>query len=320
MPNIPNICVQLVHIQGPLKGEIQDFSESPIIIGRHPSCHLRFDKSMTAISRKHAIIERQGNKFRITDKSTNGTFVNGKRIADVYLRDGDVITFSENGPKASFLTKIDSTIPAAGAPAPGPSPSPIAPQAPPAADPFPQPAAPPPVSKPDPFVPPQPQPPVAAQPAQSTPAASVPIVQVKVPLVIQYGPTLRSYNELPVTIGKNPACDFTIDHDALVDRHAQIFFSQDQYWAKDLTGRQMLSIDNQPLNVQGPLKPDVTLSLSGQGPKFRFLGGGRLAEIEEPAPSMQTTDPDIAGKKAEPVPPQAKPVEKKGSIFKKFFK
>ncbi len=195
------------------------------------------------------------------------------------------------------------------------------PQSPPvhAVSPAPQPAAaPPPVSEPKPFVPRQPQAPATPSAPQQPSAASIPVAQVRVPLVIQYGPTLRSYNELPVTIGRSPECDFTIEHDALSDRQAQIFFSQDQYWVKDLTGRQMLSINNQPVNTQGALSPDVTLSLSGQGPKFRFLGGGRLAEIEEPVPSMQTTDPDVAGEKLDPHP--AKSVEKKGSIFKKFFK
>jgi pSer/pThr/pTyr-binding forkhead associated (FHA) protein len=97
MPQIPIINIQLVHIQGPLKGQIQDFSQFPVHIGRHSSCQVRFDKHLTTISRRHARIERQGNRFRIIDFSTNGTFVNGKRIADVYLRDGDVITFAENG-------------------------------------------------------------------------------------------------------------------------------------------------------------------------------------------------------------------------------
>jgi pSer/pThr/pTyr-binding forkhead associated (FHA) protein len=108
MPQVPNISVQLIHIQGPLKGQIQDFSQFPVKIGRHSSCQVRFDKDLTTISRRHARIERHGNRFRIIDASTNGTYVNGKRIADVYLRDGDVITFSDNGPKASFLTNIET--------------------------------------------------------------------------------------------------------------------------------------------------------------------------------------------------------------------
>ena len=67
MPQMPNITIQLVHIQGPLKGQIQDFSEFPVHIGRHSTCQVRFEKDLTTISRRHARIDRQGNRFRIID-------------------------------------------------------------------------------------------------------------------------------------------------------------------------------------------------------------------------------------------------------------
>jgi hypothetical protein len=46
----------------------------------------------------------------------------------------------------------------------------------------------------------------------------------------------------------------------------------------------LISINGQPVGIQAPLNPDSLLSLSPEGPTFRFLGGGRLAEHEEPAP------------------------------------
>ncbi len=106
MKRPPVIVVQLIHIQGPLKGEIQDFSESAILIGRLPSCHLRFPNDLAYISRKHAEIVREGNQFKLIDHSANGTFVNGKKVKETYLKDGDVLTFSEGGPKVSFLTQM----------------------------------------------------------------------------------------------------------------------------------------------------------------------------------------------------------------------
>ena len=36
---------------------------------------------------------------------------------------------------------------------------------------------------------------------EPTPPYEVPVQRVQAPLLIQYGPTLRSYKELPVTIG-----------------------------------------------------------------------------------------------------------------------
>ena len=101
----PKVSVQIVHIQGPFKGEIQEFMDSPILIGRSSSNHIQFPKDLDYISRFHAQIVREENRFKLVDQSTNGTFVNGNRITEIFLRDGDVIMFAENGPKLSFLTK-----------------------------------------------------------------------------------------------------------------------------------------------------------------------------------------------------------------------
>ncbi|MGC8809211.1 MAG: FHA domain-containing protein, partial [bacterium] len=103
----PVIVVQLIHILGPRKGEIQEFVDPVITIGRHPSCHVRFPADLTTVSRKHAEIIREGNQFKLVDHSTNGTYVNGKRVTETYLKNGDVLTFAEEGgPKVSFLTQV----------------------------------------------------------------------------------------------------------------------------------------------------------------------------------------------------------------------
>jgi pSer/pThr/pTyr-binding forkhead associated (FHA) protein len=257
MTTIPTIVVQLVHIDGPLKGEIQEFLDQEISIGRLPTCQVQFPKDFTMISRNHARIVREGNRFKLVDQSANGTFVNGKRVTEAYLKSGDVLLLAEGGPKVSFLTRVEE-----GRPQPQPVVAPDMPAGP--------------------QITPTPQPPAQqAQPAPETPA-QVSIQKVQAPLVVQYGPTLRSFKELPVTIGKNPSCDLSLEHPQISDKHAQFFFDQGQYWVKDLTGRNLISIDGQPINLQGMLNPNSTVSLSPQGPIFRFLGGGRLAEFEEP--------------------------------------
>jgi pSer/pThr/pTyr-binding forkhead associated (FHA) protein len=293
MKSIPVIVVQLVHIQGPLKGEIQESSESTISIGRHPTCHMRFPKDLSIISRKHAQIVREGNRFKLIDQSTNGTFVNGKRVKEAYLKDGDVLVFSEGGPKVSFLTKmIERQHEIQDVPLPLPKEPEISM-----------------VEKPS---------MAHAQPEQVL-GEEVSIQKVRVPLIIQYGPTLRSFKELPVTIGKDPNCDFTLNHPAILDRHGQFFFNQDQYWVKDLTGQKLISINGQPVHFQAPLKPDDRLALSPQGPTFRFLGEGRLAEFEEPVPE----EPMNASHKTEEVSTQGehrdRNAKRRKSIFKKLL-
>ncbi len=324
MPQMPNITVQLVHIQGPLKGQIQDFSEFPVNIGRHASCQVRFEKNLTTISRNHARIERQGNRFRIVDASTNGTYVNGKRIADVYLRDGDVITFSESGPKASFLTKIESgTVPV-------PSARSAESLQPPQPQPPEQPASAPPPNVPSPAAPeltPPPEP--AAGVAQNQlrepgltvgPDKELPVISASAPLVIQFGPTLQSYNVLPVTIGSDPACDFVIAEERIAGQHIQIFYADKEYYAKDLTGKDMVCINGRPIGLQTVLAQGAELTLSGKGPTFRFLGGGRLAEVAEPQPDdlARTEAVDMTDGGA-PSAPKEK-AAKSGSLFKNFFR
>jgi pSer/pThr/pTyr-binding forkhead associated (FHA) protein len=255
MTGKPTIVVQLVHIEGPLKGTIQEFLDSEITIGRNPSCHIRFPKDLAIISRNHARIVREGNRFKLIDGSTNGTQVNGKWINETFLKPGDVLIFAEGGPKVSFLTKIMDR------PAPTPH-----------------------VDRPQTPVTQERESPQEIPPEQHIPrpdaGPTASIQKVHVPLVIQYGPTLQSFRELPVTVGKNAGCDFTVNHPEIMDRHAQFFYDREQYWVKDLTGRNLVSINGNPVDIQAPLSPDNLLSLSPGGPTFRFLGGGRLAEHE----------------------------------------
>jgi pSer/pThr/pTyr-binding forkhead associated (FHA) protein len=322
MKTPPHILVQLVHIQGPMKGEIQEFAEPTIFIGRNPSGHVHFPKDMTIISRKHAEITREGNRHKLVDHSANGTFVNGKRIQTAYLKDGDVLTFSEGGPKVSFLTKISESQPqvqSAPQPGAGPQTNDRPPREPAERTPAPskQPAEKPVVSQAPQMERSQPQaprPPKTPEPSVD----QVPSQPVQVPLVIQYGPTLRSFNQVPITLGKNPGCEFVLDHAGVMDQHVQIYFTEDRYWIKDLTGKHMLSINGMPIHGHSPLAPNDTLALGPNGPNFRFLGGGRLAEIEEPEPEQPASgDPRKEPAQKEPA---AKGLRGAKAIFDKFLR
>jgi pSer/pThr/pTyr-binding forkhead associated (FHA) protein len=301
MMNRPVIVMQLIHIEGPLKGEIQEFTNPEISIGRHPSCQVQFPKDLKIVSRKHAQIIREGNRFKLINHSQNGTFLNGKRIPEAYLKDGDVLIFAQGGPKVSFLTKIEAGQTDIDIVTPV---TPVPPQMPPEMPPAVPSAEPPPV------------PPIQPKPQ---PAPDVSFQKIQVPLIIQYGPTLRSFNELPVTIGKGPGCDFILDHPSVFDQHAQLFFSQNRYWVKDLTGRQSVSINDQPINIKSPLNPNNQLALSPQGPRFRFLEGGRLAEIEETVSESPVDEAPVEKKSSLQTGPKMDEAKKPGSIFKKLF-
>ena len=306
MKQKPSILIQIVHIQGPLRGDIQEFDGTRLTIGRHPSCDVVFPKEQTLISRHHAVISREGNTFSILDESANGTFVNGQRIREAQLKSGDVITIGEGGPKISFLTqvgqkatpssaaKVRQVPPVETKPAPPPSPqSPLSNSA------SPWDSIPKDENRPSPpaepslwqssasGAPPRPA-------ASSMPKANPPqVVAAQQPLVIQYGPRLETFRSLPVTMGRGGDCEFTIDQGDLSEHHAQVFFYQDQYWIKDLSGRGQILINGRAINDQAPLQPQAQLSLSPQGPHFTFLGGGRLAEIAQPLASEVDAAPAV---------------------------
>jgi EAL domain-containing protein (putative c-di-GMP-specific phosphodiesterase class I) len=66
----------------------------PFTIGRTDASDLQVDSSR--VSREHAVIVREGNAFRIRDlDSTNGTFVNGERIEEAVLGDGDLVVIAD---------------------------------------------------------------------------------------------------------------------------------------------------------------------------------------------------------------------------------
>ena len=307
MKRPPIIVVQLIHLSGPLKGQIQEFAEGSVLIGRHPSCHVRFPSDVTVLSRTHAEIVREGNQFRLVDKSTNGTFVNGKRITETFLKSGDVLAFAEGGPKVSFLTEVKEGPAAVAAATPTPPP-------------VPQPPRTPDVPRPEPprAEAPRPAPPPPREDRAAPPPAP-PVGKTKTSMIVQVGPTLRSFKELPVTIGTGTKCELVLPFPGIQETHAQIFFAQGQYWVKDLTGLGVVKVGGQPVGTQVPLNLMDELSLGPRGPVFRFMGEGRFAEVvASPPPAPSSAPGPSAGKTPGASAPQGEPGAKK-SVFKKFF-
>jgi pSer/pThr/pTyr-binding forkhead associated (FHA) protein len=63
----------------------------PIVIGRLPECTVALNDQN--VSRRHAEIRRSGSDVVVADLgSTNGTKVNGARVTERVLEDGDDIT------------------------------------------------------------------------------------------------------------------------------------------------------------------------------------------------------------------------------------
>ena len=270
-PNVPDIVVQIVHIDGPRKGEIDELDKARITIGRDPASDVVFPKDLRMVSRKHAEIKREGNRFLLITHSANGSFVNGELADETYLKQGDVITFAEGGPKISFLY----TVRAAGT-AQAARTSPV--QAPPA----PRPAA--------------PTPRAPARPSASQRPAAQGAGPQSAQFTIQYGTNIRSFKQPKVTLGKDPANDFVLSHPRVFDHHAEIFFQQNQYFLRDVSGNQATLINSRALVSDTPLQENDIVSFSEGGPRLRYLGAVRLAEIlggsSEPEPPSEPSRPD----------------------------
>ena len=65
-----------------------------VYIGRSFTAGLRIDDH--SVSRRHAIFVRRGGRTKVLDdRSLNGTFVNGRRVEEAELRDGDVVVLGQ---------------------------------------------------------------------------------------------------------------------------------------------------------------------------------------------------------------------------------
>ena len=86
---------QFVMRSGPTPGETFPLEGDQLVIGRDSSNAIAINDA--EISRKHARLNFQGGKYVIEDMgSTNGTFVNGQRLAGpVVLKPGDVVSLGE---------------------------------------------------------------------------------------------------------------------------------------------------------------------------------------------------------------------------------
>jgi pSer/pThr/pTyr-binding forkhead associated (FHA) protein len=79
-----------LEVQGPERSLTITLAGGAVRIGRGLAADLRLDDS--SVSRRHAILVPRASGARILDdRSSNGTYVNGRRVQQAELRSGDVI-------------------------------------------------------------------------------------------------------------------------------------------------------------------------------------------------------------------------------------
>lgn len=86
----PNGPGRYLEVQGPGESLLIPIGSGVMHIGRGLSADLHLDEQ--SVSRRHAmLVERPGGARVLDDRSSNGTFVNGRRIVQADLENGDVI-------------------------------------------------------------------------------------------------------------------------------------------------------------------------------------------------------------------------------------
>ena len=126
---------QLIMRSGPTPGAAYVLEGDQITIGRDSSNSIAINDA--EISRRHARLTFQGGKYILEDLgSTNGTFVNGQRLAGPrVLKPGEVISFGEQiglvfeglsfDPGATVVSPRAAVIPSASRPVMPPPPAPV---------------------------------------------------------------------------------------------------------------------------------------------------------------------------------------------------
>ena len=97
------VFIVLIHLAGGRRGVRQVFPAGTVSLGRDSSNDLAFKSQETKVSARHAEIVCRNASFRIRDlKSTNGTYINGQKITEAELINGDIIELGLGGPRVKF--------------------------------------------------------------------------------------------------------------------------------------------------------------------------------------------------------------------------
>ena len=89
-------------------GESQKIIIDQVELGRDSNCQVRFDETFQTVSRRHAAIIKDGDRWKLVQLSkTNSTFLNGRPVENEwYLENGDEIQLSVGGPRIGFIVPV----------------------------------------------------------------------------------------------------------------------------------------------------------------------------------------------------------------------
>ena len=257
--------IQIVHINGDRQGEIEHFLPGTLSFGRHPSCDIVFPHDMLNVSRLHARLECDQRQCRLIGLSGNGTYVNGELIEKANLTTGDVVTFSQHGPKLSFVFQANSASAESDntevldrynqdtthilksikdiTPVPGMAGSYVVDH--------------------------------QAKALNQT---------VDPEFTLQYANQLRSFKKRRIFVGRGSGSDFVIDHPRLLDQHLLLYFSGSHCFIANTTALKLIWLNQDLLHVDTRLRVNDIITLNTDGPRLIYKGEGKFQEYKASMP------------------------------------
>ena len=261
MQNTPCYSVRLVHIDGPRKGEIDKTSKDVLLVGRHPQSDILFPASERIISRKHAQIIRTGNHFRLLNHSQNGCFINGKSAHSANLHNGDVIMFSRNGPKVSFLfseihcSKLDASKATASIAKYARLKEPLINSA-------------------------EKMTSVQPTPFQNRKWHSISFDETQNGnFTIQFGPRIFSHSKHMIKLGRHINNDIVIEHHCVQDQHAEIRYQLNNFFLRGVYQNNKVFLNGRTVTDYVRLIKQDIIMFGPNGPQICYLGEGRFIEV-----------------------------------------
>src|SRR2546422_328562 len=92
--------IRIIHLSGSQQGKTATSAKSTVRVGRAVDCDVRFDKERDPkVSNHHAeFLFEDGCWFVLDTASTNGTLIEGRRVAKCRLRQGEQVQIGAGGP------------------------------------------------------------------------------------------------------------------------------------------------------------------------------------------------------------------------------
>ena len=75
------------------------------------------------------------------------------------------------------------------------------------------------------------------------------VAAIKLVLDAENGAKSFQFNKTPVTIGRDPGCDFPLDDKTVSNRHTRLSFHHSQWWVEDLGSTNGTFLNQEPVSA-----------------------------------------------------------------------